>query len=91
MRKYLAYIIAALVLLALLFPAVQDALLSFLAAGIIPGTSFSVPPLIMISLSGCGLAAMLFLGHREARKINLPPIEISQQPKTAKKKRARKP
>lgn len=90
MRKYFAIIIAALVLVAIFSPTVQDAILMFLAAGIIPGTSYSVPPQVIIALAAIALVPVLLLGHRETRKISLPPIEPTKKPKRKPQKRAKK-
>lgn len=84
--KYYAWIgiVLAVLLLTVFSQGVQDAVLLFVIAGIIPGTSFSIPPLIMLALAAMAMMFVLRIGHRETRKISLPPLE-----QTAKKPRVK--
>lgn len=85
--KYYTWIgiVLAVLFLTMFSQGVQDAVILFVIAGIIPGTSISIPPLVMLALAATAMVLVLRIGHHETRKISLPPLE-----QTAKKPRGKR-
>lgn len=91
MKRFIAAAVAACLIMIIVSPSVQDALMLFVMAGIIPGTSLTVPPLVMLAGLLVALYFSVRLGHREASKISLPPLEevAKQKSKKAGNRRGR--
>lgn len=62
-------------------PSVQEALAFFVIAGVIPGTSFVVPPLVMLALLLVALILCIRLAHKQTRAIKLPSLEEAVAPR----------
>jgi type VI protein secretion system component VasK len=64
---------------------ILSAVLLFLVAGVIPGTSLSVPPIVMLSLLGAFAIVMLFWIKRQGliKQIRAQKAEAAEKHKTS--------
>src|SRR5688572_21819417 len=68
------------VLLLLISPSAQEALLLFVVSGAIPGTSLQIPAVPMLLLWLGLIIALLYWAQRETRKVATAPQHAAKQP-----------
>ena len=88
MKRFVAVGIIAALLVIIFSPSVQDALVLFVIAGVMPGTAWEIPSALMIAGLSFAMALALFAMYRQARAVKLPAIE--EKPRKARASRSKK-
>ena len=77
MKRIIAACLVAALAITIFSPSVQDALVMFVVAGSLPGSSWQIPPANMIAGLSLAMAWALHAAFRQTRAIQLPPLETS--------------
>ncbi|HVI69087.1 MAG TPA: hypothetical protein VM581_01380 [Magnetospirillaceae bacterium] len=86
MKRFMTVAVVAALFIVIFSPSVQEALLLFVIAGLVPGTAWQLSPSAMIAGLSFAMALALYTAYRQTRTIRLPTVEDLRLNRTTRRK-----